>query len=30
MAAIKHGGMMGNKSHHVETTFELMVLFTFI
>jgi len=25
MAAIKHGGMKGNKSNHVGTSFELMV-----
>jgi len=30
MAAIKHGGMMEKKSRHVETSFESMVLFTFI
>jgi len=30
MAANKHGGMMEKKSHHVETSFELMVLVTFI
>jgi len=25
MAAIKHGGMVEKKSHHAETSFELMV-----
>ena len=30
MAGIKHDGMMEMKSHHVESSFEFMVLFTFI
>ena len=28
--AIKHGRIMEKKSHHVETSFELMVWFTFL